>query len=307
MYQKMLVPLDGSELAEVVFAYAKAFAARRGLDVVLLHVSDPEGRGLLPMRRAYIEHAAEIVRRETRRTQRRSGVKPEGRAVRVKGEVVEGYPPEEILRYAEENAIDLILMATHGRSGISRWTIGSVADKVLRASNIPVLLVAAGVPEEIIYDQWPKRTLMVPLDGSKLAESVLPHVETLVKQRIPQIDEVVLLRVCEPPAVPAYSEGGIPLNWAQHEQEEMARERRAAAQYLTGVEKRLKDMGINARSVVAVGKAADEIISYVSKNPFNLIVMATHGRSGLGRLVFGSVAQNVLQAVTSPILMIRPG
>ena len=65
-------------------------------------------------------------------------------------------------------------MATHGRSGIRRWIMGSVADKVLRASKVPVWLVRAGIPEEIVYVKWPKITVLVPLDGSELAESLLP-------------------------------------------------------------------------------------------------------------------------------------
>ncbi len=309
MYQRMLVPLDGSELAEVVFTYAKEFAGRLGLEVLLLHVSSPDGRELLPMRRAYIEHAAEIIQREARRAQRRAGVEGKDRRITVTGEVAMGYAPEEILRYADEHNVDLITMATHGLSGINRWVLGSVADKVLRASKVPVLLVRAGVPDEIVYDQWPKRTFLVLLDGSEIAEAVLPHVEVLAKQRTPPVDEVVLLRVCEPPATPSSSGpelGGVPLNWGQIVEQEMVRERQAARGYLAGAEKRLRDKDINVRSEILEGKAADEIIEYVKKNPFNLVVMATHGRSGLSRLVYGSVAASVLQGVSSPILLVKP-
>ena len=80
-----------------------------------------------------------------------------------------------------------------------------------------------------------------------------------------------------------------------------------AKEYLAGVEKRLKDSNIRSvRSEVLVGRAADEIVDYAKKNPFNIIVMATHGRSGLSRWVYGSVAGNVLQGVSSPVFLVKP-
>ncbi|MFC2016287.1 universal stress protein [Chloroflexota bacterium] len=308
MYQRMLVPLDGSELAEVVFPYAKELAGRLDLEVILLLVASSALTEFVPMHQAYIERAAEIVKRQAKEVQERVGIQPGAKPVGVRGETAKGYAAEEILHYADENAVDLIIMATHGRSGIKRWTMGSVADKVLRASKVPILLVRAGIPDEIPYDQWPTRTILAPLDGSELAESVLSHVEALSKQRGSELVDVVLLRVCEPLAVPSYSTpelSGVPLNWGEYVQQEMARAKQAAREYLAGVEKRLKDSNISVRSEVLEGKAADEIVDYVKKNPFNLIVMATHGRAGLSRWVYGSVAENVLLEVSNPVLLVR--
>ncbi|MFC1932355.1 universal stress protein [Chloroflexota bacterium] len=310
MYKRMLVPLDGSELAEVVFTYAKEFAGRLNFeDVILLCVGNPVLREFIPMQQAYIERAADKIRRQSRAVQKRTGVQSGVKPVEARGELTVGHPADGILRYADENDVDLILMATHGRSGIRRWAMGSVADKVLRASKVPVLLVRAGIPDEIVYDQWPTRTILAPLDGSELDESVLTHVEALTKKRMPTFDQVVLLRVCEPPSLPSYSIpelSDIPLNWGQYEQQEIARSKRVAGEYLTGAEKRFKDSGISVRSEVLVGKANEEIVNYANKNPFNLIVMATHGRAGLSRWVYGSVAEYVLLGVTSPVLLIRP-
>ena len=87
---------------------------------------------------------------------------------------------------------------------------------------------------------------------------------------------------------------------------EVARCKRVASEYLAGVAKRLKDSGISARSEVLTGKAADAIVDYANKSPFNLIVMTTHGRSGLSRWVYGSVAENVLQGVSSPLFLVKP-
>jgi len=309
MYQRMLVPLDGSELAEVVFTYAKELAGRLDLEVILLYVCSPVLREFVPMHRAYIERAAETVKRQAREVQQRTGIQPGGKPVEVRGELVVGHSAEEILRYAEENAIDLILMATHGRSGVRRWAMGNVADKVLRTSKIPIWLVRAGITEETPYDQWPSKTILVPLDGSELAESVLPHVEALAKQRSAEPLDVILLRVCEPPATPFYYApelSGVPLDWGEYMDQAVAKGKEMAKEYLAGIEKRLKKSKISARSEVLVGKAADEIVDYASKHPFNVIVMATHGRSGVRRWVYGSVAQNILLGVSSPILLVRP-
>ena len=309
MYQRMLVPLDGSELAEVVFPYAKELAGRLDLDVILLHASTPAEHEFIPMHQAYIERAAEIVRRQAREVQESTGIQPESKPVEVRGELTEGYPEEEVLRYADENAVDFIIMATHGRSGRKRWTMGNVAGKVMHEAKTPVLLVRAGIPDEIPYGKWPSKTILVPLDGSEMAESVLPHVEALAKQRGTEPVNVVLLRVSETPTIPSYygSElSGVSLDWGEFIPQETARRKQVATDYLTGVEKRLKDSNISVRSEVREGKAADELVDYANKNPLSLIIMATHGRSGLSRLVYGSVAANLLQGVSNPIFLVKP-
>ena len=198
MFQRMLVLLDGSELAEVVFPYAKELAARLELDVILLNVCSPVLRDFAPMQQAYIQGAADTVRRQTREVQKSLGTEAESKRVKIRGELVVGYHADEILRFVEENAVDLILMASHGRSGIKRWSLGGVADKVLRAAKVPVWLVRAGIEDETPYDQWYTKTILVPLDGSEKAESALPYAETLAKQKSTEPINVTLLRVCEP-------------------------------------------------------------------------------------------------------------
>ena len=302
MYKTALVPLDGSELAEVVFNYARELAGRLGIDLILLHVYSPDEAESEPMRRNYIERAAETIKRTSDEAREKAGIKYGDRPVKVTAHLSAGYPPDEILKYAEANEVDLILMATHGRTGIKRWTMGSVADKVLRASKVPIWLVRAGVPEEIVHDKWPTRKILALLDGSEVSEAILPHVEALAKQRNAEQVEVILLTVSEPALLPSYYPATVPLNWEDH----VARCRRADEEYLTKVEQRLKNTGLNVRAEVLVGRAADVIVDYVNNNSINLIVMATHGRSGVSRWVFGSVAEKVLLGVTSPILLIRP-
>lgn len=111
MYKRVLVPLDGSELAEVVFSYATELAARLELDLVLLHVVDPHERDLVPLHRAYVERAAEVLRRQSEELQKKAGIQPKGEGVAARGELAVGHPAEEILECALRHDIDLILMA----------------------------------------------------------------------------------------------------------------------------------------------------------------------------------------------------
>jgi nucleotide-binding universal stress UspA family protein len=289
----MLVPLDGSELSEVVFPYARELAGGLGLDVILIHVHSPAERGTRHVYRAYIEYQTDIMRRQLAETAKSIGASSEGKILEVQGEVVEGYPAEEILRYADEKEIDFILMATHGYSGVKRWALGSVAEKVLHVSKVPVWLVRASVPEQTIADTWSSRTILVPLDGSELAEGVLPHAEAIAKQRGTELVEIVLLRVIESPVGEPYFRN-VPVT------------KEEVGQYLDKIEQRLENAGLKVRSEVLEGDPAEQIINYAGENPSNLIVMSTHARSGIGRWFYGSVTATVLHRASSPIFLVRP-
>jgi nucleotide-binding universal stress UspA family protein len=182
-----------------------------------------------------------------------------------------------------------------------------VADKILRAARVPVWLVHADA-EKVPYDQWPSRTLLVPLSGSDISAIIIPHAKALAKQKGAPLD-VVLMEVIEPPITPSYYSPeltGMPLNWGQFVEQEIARSKKATQEYLTDVEKQFREVGINVSSLVLTGKPAEEIVTYAGKNPFTVVIMATHGRTGLSRLVYGSVAQSVLYGITNPMVLIRP-
>ena len=294
MYHKMLVPLDGSRLSEIVFPYAKDLAGRLGLDIVLLHVHSSKESETIPLHQAYIEHKAQTIKRQLRDWQKKIGSRLEARRLEVRGELATGYPPEEIMCYAEQNNFDLILMATHGRSGIRRWVLGSVADKILCVSSIPVWLIRAGTVDSVTYDKWPQRTLLVPLDGSVLAEKVLPHVEVLAKQPAPPPVDVVLFRVAEAPTTSGHYFRNIPES------------REEIEQYLAKIAARLKNSNLRVQSKVSSGDPAEQIVSYGRANPFSIIVMSTHGHSGMSRWFYGSVATKVLEHASNPIFLVRP-
>ena len=148
--------------------------------------------------------------------------------------------------------------------------------------------------------------ILVPLDGSKLAECVIPHVENLAKGC--DVKEVILLRVCEPPAISSDYPTGMPMNWEENVAQITAHAQQQCNLYLGDAKKRLSDLGLNVRSESRLGNPADEIVDYASRNEVDLIAMASHGRSGPSRWVYGSVAEKVLRSTCIPILMVRaPG
>jgi nucleotide-binding universal stress UspA family protein len=291
MFKKMLVLLDGSKLAEVVYSYARELSGRLHLTVDLLHVCRPEEVDQLPMRQAYIEHMAEML----------IG-KAEANSAQAQGRVVVGYPPDEILKYAGENQIDLIMLATHGVSGIRRWGLGSVADKIIHETEIPVWLVPSYLHETILTDSSQQRSILVPLDGSKLAQTIIPHVKELVKQRGVET-EMILVNVVNLPVIP-YTDWG---RKSQTLGENLAALRTEGEAYLNGLVKTLKAEGFTARAEQLTGDPTDEIVRYAAEYKPRLIAMTTHGRSGINRFIFGGVAENVLRRLQrTPLFLVRP-
>jgi nucleotide-binding universal stress UspA family protein len=295
MYRNMLVLLDGSALAEVVFRYAQELSARLNLDLELLHVCTPGEAEQLPMRRAYMEHMAEVLCAGAQQIRYSITDESASGCVQARGTVVVGYPAEEILKYVDANDVDLILMSTHGHSGIKEWDdIGGVASKVLHASSVPVWLVPSELRDEIVSDTLPKRTLVVPLSGSKMAEAAIPHALNVARQRGAEV-EIVLIGVLDV--------GIISVSRAQVRAKEEAHAK--LKEYLQGVADSIRADGFAARSEVLVGEPAESIIEFLRANPPQLICMATRGKTGLSKFVFGSVTEHVIHLIKkTPMLLV---
>lgn len=148
--------------------------------------------------------------------------------------------------------------------------------------------------------------MLVPLDGSRLAEAVLPHVMELAKGC--HVPEIVILRVCEPPAIRADYPSDLPEDWDEHFEQLTELARKQCRIFLDDVEKRMKADGLKVKTDSRLGDPAEEIVDYASKNGIDLIVMASHGRTGLSKWALGSVAERVFRATCVPIFMVRaPG
>jgi nucleotide-binding universal stress UspA family protein len=224
----------------------------------------------------------------------------------VKHTVELGNPAGIIVDLATEHPGTLIAMATHGYSGAQRWLLGSVAEKVLHAAKNDLLVVRPA--EGHTCGEAPLKTLLVPLDGSESAEKALSIVSGLATRLQSQVVLVrVLIRFYFPPpeAVAPMFGGNIP-----DQKELWAQARAEATKYLTDKVEQLRAQGLAHVSSVlidaGVDGAAADIIDLAGKTADNLVVMSTHGRSGVGRWLIGSVVERVVRHSTGPVLVIRP-
>jgi nucleotide-binding universal stress UspA family protein len=159
-------------------------------------------------------------------------------------------------------------------------------------------------PGETPRSDWPETKILVPLDGSEIAEQVLPYV---IQHATMSDSEVTLLRVGEAPVISSdYPEAAMHLSWEEHVARMTERYEEESRLYLQGVEKRLADAGLNVRSDSVLGNAAREIIDYAETNDFNLIAMTCHARFVIGAWPIGSVAEKVIHGSSTPVLVVRP-
>jgi nucleotide-binding universal stress UspA family protein len=142
------------------------------------------------------------------------------------------------------------------------------------------------------------RTILVPLDGSQRAEAILPHVVDMAKSFVA---EVILIQVVEP--LPPVISPGVPV--AVVPVAEVNERTAAALAYLSGIEEQLRQQGVDGRSLVPYGKVVDKIIDAANESHADLIAIASHGRGGLAKLFYGSVASALLQHANQPLLMVR--
>ncbi len=298
MYSKLLVPLDESGLSEGILPFARTLASASKIPVELLHVIDPDiivASADPPIGRFFDTVEADLKRTSSDYLKSVAASFPGSLTVHRSVEI--GKPAEVIVDRAASNRGILITMSTHGRSGIERWFLGSVADKVLHASANPLLLVRSTAKSKT-SDGATLKTILVPLDGSPLAELVLPHVAEVAKA---MKLEVVLLRVYSVP-VQTYTGEGFAPDYTQLT--ESIREETKS--YLEGKVEQLQGEGLDRVSHVMLGgEAAGEVIDMARETPDSLMAMCTHGRSGVERWVLGSVTDRVVRHGGDPVLVIR--
>ena len=221
--------------------------------------------------------------------------------------VREGSPAQCIAAEAEREPDTLIAMSSHGRSGIARWVLGSVTDKVLQDTCCPLLIVRAS-EEGAVSSPARMANIIVPQDGSALAGQALPYAAALAR---PLKAKVHLVR-----ANPSLGEhhnymGLYPLDSSSNVYYEMYQEfaKEADAQameQLHDVKDRLRDMGITSvEENLSKGHAAEVIFQLALEIPDSMVVMSSHGRSGIGRWVLGSVTDRVVRHSGVPVLIIR--
>ncbi len=303
MYTRILVPLDGSKLAEQALPYVNLLASAFKIQVNLLNVFDsvpPQfadpGHGLYETQitASYRDNAVDYLEKAG------TGLKDSG--VTISCDAHEGNPAVQIINEAEKTSNTLIAMVTHGRSGLGRWVLGSVTDKVLHGAANPLLITHAH-EEGTDSSDVNLKNLVVPLDGSPLADQVLPHVEALA----PALGlNVILVRVTassdEYYRYVDMSAGVNPERFEAYAKEAQAE----AAHHLQQVKERLIRNGVSSvEERLLNGNAARAILDLVQETADGLVALTTHGRSGVERWVLGSVTDRLVRHSGQPVLVIR--
>jgi nucleotide-binding universal stress UspA family protein len=304
MYRNLLIPLDGSPFGEHALTFACGIAERTGAALHLAHVhmlNDPiymDGMTIIDVdlhslaqehERAYLERVRDglLAAKELSIT-----------CTNLDGD---GSVADTLARYAVANRIDLVVMTTHGRGGLARAWLGSVADALVRASPAPLLLLRPGEHAPEIAQTPLFKRILIPLDGSALSEQILAP--ALELGGLAQA-EYVLLRAAEPFILVGYA----PLAQVSRLDVKLTQEELAEAQrYLACVAERLGAEGRPTRTrALLTEQPAVAIQDEARLQDADLIAMTTHGRSGLARLLLGSVADKVLRGSTLPLLVQRP-
>lgn len=297
MLRKLLVPLDGSQLAEQALSVAHSLLPAGDGEIILLRV--PE---LSPMSRGaysggldwwYPDQALQRSRDEAAAYLDEVCARWARPGITFWPEIGSGDPAGEIVDLAAARRVDAIVMSTHGYSGLTRWAMGSVTEKVMRAATCPVL---------VVREARTLRRLIVPLDGSPLAEHVLPFATELAARSGATL---VLLHVVEPyvaltPATLGWEHLSLQLDDAATE----AHQERAA-DYLHAVVERIARPGLTVETVLRTGPIADAILQFAADTDGDLVAMATHGRTGLRRWVYGSVTGKVLRGARCCLFVAR--
>lgn len=218
--------------------------------------------------------------------------------------IPQGAPGDAIVEEADKEPGTSITMSSHGRSGAFRWWTGSVADRVLHRTASPLLMIRPGDRRNTAAEGKFGRTV-VPLDGSEFAEQALPHASHLGKtmdlvvelaRAVPSIEEYNLLANLGPDSM---------VSQAPTYTEYRAVVEKEAEDYLTGLTRRLEEDTVKAEWRVLHGPAAAAVIDHSVATGDALLVMTTHGRSGIARMVLGSVAERVVRQSGEPVLLIR--
>ena len=296
MFDHILVPLDGSQLAECVLPHAVALARAFNAEVTLLqvlghpHLSDRSG-SVDPLEwhirraeaRAYLDEVTGRLRDVD---------------LRAESVLLEGQAAERIIEFAHGQDVSLILLGSHGRSGLSGWNISSVVQKIILRAYMPTMIVRAyqHVPSDLVGLRY--RLVLVPLDGSQRAECVLPLAATLTRFHESRL---LFAHVVSKPEMPHRAPLTIEETALMGQITE--RNRLEAARYLEQLQPRLS-ANVESRLLISDDVVAS-LHNLVTQEHVDLVLLSAHGYSGGTRWPYGSVALNFIAYGTSPLLIVQ--
>lgn len=296
MFEHILVPLDGSSLAECVLPHVIALATIRDARITLLRVlEEPRVPDRGPFASPLDAHLDDVIARayltEVANRLSRAGLL-------VETATSNGSAAAEIVAYAQQNEVDLIVMSSHGQGGLSGWNTSSVVQKVAARANRSMMIVRAYTPASSEGEIVTYRRLLIPLDGSRRAECVLPMAVSL---KLAHDAQLVLTHVVRKPEIPDRL-------WADEEEvsllEQLAacRQRRAK-HYLEEVRRHL---AVDADVELQTGADVPGALQSLSEaRAFDLVMLSAHGYSGSPRRAYGSVTTSLIGYSSMPLLIVQ--
>ncbi len=303
MFERILIPLDGSEMAEMALPYGEELASKLGSEIILYHVYGHELQHQKQSPQIYLDTVAETVKQNLINE------------VKVTTKTQTGEPAGNICNLVDKNKIDLIIMTSIGTSGLKIGKmLGSVTDHVCRTVPSPVLIVRPNKSNRIEGSNALITKILIPFDGSELSKRAMSVGEELAaKLNIP----IILFEMAQmsyPSGISSYMYGNeyvkideldeqaIEYNYAKANESEQSR----VLSELISIEKELRTKGLSVDHRITSGIDAAKEINEISKeNGIDLVLMSTHGRSGLGHWVLGSVAEKVLRYSEVPLLLVN--
>jgi nucleotide-binding universal stress UspA family protein len=303
MYARLLVPLDGSPVAEQVLPYVRLLAKGFQAQVELLRIFEPISPSLAdPAHRLYLDQIIASARSHVEDYLEgvAESLRKDGLTVSLTSH--EGIPAPCIVQEAETVPATLVAMCSHGHSGITGWLLGSTTDKVLHATSQPVLIVRSR-ERQAIGPAVTLRSLLVPLDGSTIAEQALPHAIALAET----LGLKVIVVRATPPMQDYTLQFASRVSYPFSRVEDLSKKADGdAREYLCAVCERLRGQGVpSVGKRLAHGDPASILIDTAGEVRDALIVMTTHGASGLDRWIRGSVTDRVVRHSGDPVLVIR--
>ncbi|MEF8881603.1 MAG: universal stress protein [Halapricum sp.] len=285
MYENILFPFDGSEGAASVLHHASELAHWYDATIQVLYVADTTRDSVTVVD----GHTVDVLVRKGEDIVDEAAKTLETLGVSYETDVVQGNPAQTIVDYAERFDQDLVVMPTHGREGISRYLIGSVSEKVVRLSSVPVLTVSMQ-PDETL--EFPYENILIPTDGSDAATRAAEHTLSFAAS----LDATVhVLSVVDDTALGA----DIRSTTSGTENEE------AASNAVETVISAAETRGVtNTVRHIEHGTPVEEILDYIESNDIHAVGMGTTGRRGTDRILLGSVAEKTVRSAPVPVMTI---
>lgn len=300
MSKKILVPTDFSDFSHAALRYACAFGKNSDATIECVHIVDMTflgagGAGSVYASAADVDRSIQALRAKAQKEIEQFVRKEHLLGIEVKAHLREGVAADEIVKMADEIKADLIVIPTHGRSGLDRLVFGSTCEKVLRTASVPVLAIKAGEPDRVGKDLTLQlKRVLCPLDFSTFSEASVPVARSLAKMfnATVVLAHVVDTRFDYPEWSPE-----VAMNNSTHLLN-------AAKEHVDRVAKSITDVKVEVH--VSCGVPSRTLVDLTADGKADLVIMPTHGRKGIAHMLLGSVTERVVRGAHCPVLTVRP-